>query len=161
MLALQVRAPGVVPSGLEGCPAGSGPGSGAPSPVPDAVRVDTRVGCALALGQVGEEATHPIGAAGLGAIGVVAGAQAQAELLEGGRGIRTARLVHDLTRGAAMPVGAAEEVDEVNAQGLLGLADLPVVAPWRSRSSQNRRTWSARGSGEAVRFRKLRTQRMQ
>lgn len=89
--------------------------------------VDAGPRLALALGEVVEEAAGPVRVALLGANGVVARAQPQAQLLERGEGRDLSLAVHHGVGRYLAPVGAAEEVNEVEAQGLLGLADLPIL----------------------------------
>ena len=72
-------------------------------------------------------AAHPIDVAALGAIGVVACADAGAERLEGWQRIDAPLGVDAGLLTAGAPVGAVQEVHEVDAQGLFGLVDLPVV----------------------------------
>ena len=80
---------------------------------------------ALAVSEVVEEAARPVGVARLGAVRIVPSAEALPELLESGQ-LRH-RCVDDGTRRGTVPVGALEEVDEVEAEGVLGLVDLPLL----------------------------------
>jgi hypothetical protein len=82
---------------------------------------------ALAVSEVVEEAARPVGVARLGAVRIVPSAEALPELLESGQLRHLAIGVDDGTRRRAVPVGALEEVDEVQAEGVLGLADLPLL----------------------------------
>jgi len=95
--------------------------------VPHAVRPDARVGHPLLLGQVREEASHPVDVAAFGAMGVVPGAYAEPQLLERLQGAGSSLLVDDGIRGLPVPVRPLEEVDEVDAEGLLRLAYLPFL----------------------------------
>ena len=73
----------------------------------------------------GDEALHPVRVAALRSIRGVPGSDAESKLFARRQRIRSALLIHDWL--AAMPVGSLEEVDEVNPEGLFGLAHLPVL----------------------------------
>ena len=91
--------------------------------------LDAGMGRALPLRDVGQEPSDPVGVAALGARGVVPCSDALPEQVERSQGMDVAVLVDDRTGGRAMPVGALEEVDKVDAEGLFGLADLPLLTP--------------------------------
>jgi hypothetical protein len=84
------------------------------------------MGHPLALGQVGEEPSGPVGVGALGAIRVVSGAEALSKLFERQQRTRVAAFVDGRTLRCAMPIGPLEEVNEVDAEGVFGLAHLPV-----------------------------------
>ena len=81
----------------------------------------------MLLCEIVEDATYPVGVAGLGAIGIVASTDAGAQQLQGGERIDAPISVNDRARRLTMPVGAIEEVDEVDAECLLRLLDLPIL----------------------------------
>ena len=84
---------------------------------------------AIPLGAVVEEPANPVRIASLRTVRVVASADSlaqQVECLERGRpplGVDGPR------RGRPAPVGALQKIDEVDAEGLLGLPHLPVLPP--------------------------------
>ena len=53
---------------------------------------------------------------------------AQSQLFERCQWIRSALFIHDGTGWSPMPVCSLEEVDEVDPEGLFGLAHLPILA---------------------------------
>jgi hypothetical protein len=54
-------------------------------------------------------------------------AKSLAELFEGSQWAGAPAFIDDGTGGSPMPVGATEEVDEVDAEGLFSLAHLPLL----------------------------------
>jgi hypothetical protein len=85
------------------------------------------MGDARSLGDEREEASHPVGVAAFRSIGAVSAPDPLSQEFERREGIGTAFFVHDGTGRAPMPVRSVEEVDEVDAQGVFGLAYLPVL----------------------------------
>ena len=81
----------------------------------------------LLLGHVPEEAPHPVRVAALCAVGVVPCANPRAQVIERRQWIGPTLRVHDGAARPPMPVGSLEEVDEVNAERLFGLAHLPLL----------------------------------
>ena len=85
-----------------------------------------RVGYALALCEVGEEPPDPVRVAALGAIRVVTDTQSLPELFQCRERTGVAALVEDGAGRFAVPVGPLQKVDEVDAEGVLRLTDLPL-----------------------------------
>lgn len=130
--------------------------------VADHVGVGAGMRQALPVGGVGEEAAHPVDIATLGAVGVMPRPDPPAQLLEGLQRIRAAVTTDDSVLRLLMPVAPLQEVHEVDAQGLLGLADLPVLTSRLAFEVFGERAdRSASESLEAGRFRNRRTQRTQ
>ncbi len=78
--------------------------------------------------EVFKEATRPIGVARFGAVGIVPSPNAATEQIDNRERIDLAVLIGGRP-GRLQPVGALQEVDEVDAYRLLGLPDLPVGNP--------------------------------
>lgn len=81
----------------------------------------------MQLRQIREEPANPVDVGALGAVGVVARPEAQPELLDGRQRINRAVFAPDAACRTAAPVGSLEEVDELDLEGLPGLADLPTL----------------------------------
>lgn len=96
--------------------------------VPDHGGVDAGLRLTLPFSRVGQEEAHPVDVAALSAVGIVSHSEPPAEFLEGSQRLRAAVGVDDGAGRLLMPVGPLKEVDEVDAQGLFGLPDLPVLA---------------------------------
>jgi hypothetical protein len=94
--------------------------------IADALGLDSRMGHALLLDEVVEEAPNPIDISALGAVRVMARSEPTTQLVERGQGTRMTPFVDDGARWLRLPVSALEKVDEVDPQRVFGLTDLPV-----------------------------------
>ena len=94
--------------------------------VADALGLDSRMGHALLLDEVVQEASNPIDVGALRAVRVVACPKPATQLVERDQGTRVTPFVDDGARWLRLPVSALEEVDEVDPQRVFGLTNLPV-----------------------------------
>ena len=95
--------------------------------VADDLRRHAGMRSAVLSGRVIEEPANPVGIRALGPVGVVTSSQTGPELLERPKRIGPSLFVDHRARRAAVPLGTAEEIDEVEAERLVGLTDLPIL----------------------------------
>lgn len=125
-------------------------------------RVDVRLGAALAFREVRKKAPGPVDVAAFGAVGVMAAAEPATHVVHRDQRVHSAARIDRRAAGLAAPVRALQKVHEVQPQGVVGLAYLPLFAPLVAFERFAEVAHLIRvGSSVAARFKNVRTQRTQ